>query len=647
MLAILAVGWLTTTASAQPAANPTLSLSYARDIRPIVQRHCFACHKADKQRGGIDFEQFDTDAKANAAIQLWQSALERVAANEMPPEGNPPVSPADREKITQWLKSIEPKKPDCNQIATDDTRNFYRGFVMSRRLTKTEYRNTVRDLFGIDLKAGESIPADGAGGVGFDTNGSSLFTSTIQLEKYLESADQVLNVLLPTANGESPKLPQGTTPEHVTAARNRLLIATPTAGKPPREAAIAILRPFLRRAFRRAIEPSEIERHLQPFDRAIARGDSFEAALKLTLKGVLISPHFLFLAEPEPEKAGVYRLGGFPLASRMSYFLWASMPDDELLALAESGKLLDEGVLRQQIRRMRHHPNAIGFAESFAVQWLGLASLGGSVRPDAKLFPEFDAKLAESMRQETILFVDAIFREDRSLTDLIDGNFTFVNERLAKLYGIPNITGEAMQRVTLTDRRRGGVLGQASVLTVTSFPIRTSPVLRGRWVLEELLGSHVPPPPPNVPELKPNEGGMTAKSLRERLELHRKQADCASCHNRMDPIGFGFENFDPIGRWREQDANVAIDSSGKLPSGESFRGPAELKRILLERRRGEFTRNLVRKCYGYAMGRELDPFDDCVINACIEAMEKGQHKPSQLIEMIILSYPFQHRFSKR
>ena len=279
-----------------------------------------------------------------------------------------------------------------------------------------------------------------------------------------------------------------------------MLIAAPGPVLTPYEAAYRIVARFAERAFRRPVVVAEVERLLTVFDRAQQRGDSFEAALKLPLKAVLISPHFLFLVEPEPEKDGVYELPDYPLASRLSYFLWASMPDDELLRLADEGKLRDEGVLREQVRRMLRDPRSHGLAESFTSQWLGLGALGETVRPDPQRFPEFDAALADAMRQEPIYFFDNLIREGRSLLELLNADYTFVNERLARHYGIEGVRGTAIQRPPLADKNRGGVLGMAGVLTVTSFPLRTSPVLRGKWVLEDLLGSRVPPPPPNAGE---------------------------------------------------------------------------------------------------------------------------------------------------
>lgn len=616
-------------AASRAEPKPAPQASYTRDIRPLIERHCFSCHGNARQKGGVNFEDIRSDGKAANGFELWAASAERVHAGEMPPEGAKPIPPAERDKLLAWLKAARPKKTDCNEVATDEKRHFNKGYVTSRRLTRTEYGNSLRDLLGYPVRVETLLPADGAGGEGFDTNGSTLFTSAVQFERMLEAADRALAPLLDTPNPPAP----------IRAARDRLIEGRPSID--------AVLKPFLRRAFRRAVSADEVARYRRPFDIATKRGDSFERALRLSLKAALISPHFLFLAEPEPKDAGVYKLAGFPLANRLSYFLWASSPDDELLNAAESGELdTPEGYLKQ-IRRMRLDPRSRGFAESFAVQWLGLSALGGSVRPDAKIFPEFDESLAADMREETVRFVDAVFRENRPLTELLDADYTFANGRLGKLYGLPDVSGPEFRRVSLAGRPRGGLTGHASVLTATSYPQRTSPVLRGRWVLEELLGGRVPPPPPDVPELKTEGKGVEGLSLRKQLELHRARADCAGCHSRMDPIGFGLETFDAIGRERTSDGKNPLDTSGKLPSGETFAGPAELRKLLVQKKRGDFLRNLTRKTLGYALGRELDQFDQCTIDETVKALEAGEPRPALLIERIATSYPFQHRYSKR
>jgi len=643
------------------AAEPT---SYEKDIQPFVKKYCGKCHSSDRESGGVDLQRFASQEKVLAELPLWEAAAARVTAQEMPPEGSPRPSTADRKKFVDWYRKLPKPKGDCENLATDVSQNFYRGYVMSRRITRLEYNNAVRDLLGIDLQPGRNLPADGAGGEGFDTNGDTLFTSAILTEKYLEAADLAIDPILgdgytgPGTGNTGAGGPGDTRPPateipnseipaaQLQAARKRLLSGTSGSKQSPREAARQTLTKYTRLAFRRPVTAAEIERLLALYDQVTARGESHAAGLRLAFKGILVSPHFLFLAEPEPEAQGITRLAPYPLATRLSMFLWSSIPDEELLQLAESGEIHDHAVLKQQVRRMLADPRSRALGENFAIQWLNLRALGQSVRPDPKQFPEFDDALVAAMKEETIRFFASVFQEDRSLLTLLDSDYTFVNESLAKLYGIDGVSGPELQRVSLTDRRRGGLLTQASVLTSTSYPLRTSPVLRGRWVLE-LLGSKVPPPPPDIPTLEetPVEVGGEVQTLRQRLEKHRSKPECSSCHSRMDPLGFGLENFDPMGRWREQESGQPVDASGKLPSGEKFSGPADLKKLLQKRQR-EFQKSLTRKMLGYALGRSLNKFDQCVVDETLKALDKDGHRASVLVEHIVLSYPFQHRFIK-
>lgn len=635
-LALFGVLGLPGTGSAQP--------NYEKEIYPLFQRFCHECHNPSKKRGGLDLASLKSPGDVAKNATMWPGLAERIQVHEMPPEGSKQPSNQDRKRMVDWAIAAGPKEQDnCNQLANDRTVRFYRGHVMSRRLTRGEYDNTIRDLIGLDLKPGTGFPTDGSGGVGFDTVGDALFTSTIHVEQYLDAAELVLDAVFKDGGGP---LGQKFSEKDRAVARKRLLVAEPDGQLPPREAAEKVLVEFARRAYRRPVQADELAKLLYLFDRAMERGDSWHQAIRLPLKGVLISPNFLFLVEPENEDDGVHPLPDFPLASRLSYFLWASMPDQELLHLAGQGKLQDKEVLRQQTRRMLKDPKARGFAEAFVMQWLDLRPLGETVRPDPERFPEFDDELAEAMRAEVVSLFQYVISEDRSLLDLIDPDYTFVNDRLAQLYGIPNVQGSELRKVQLTDKTRGGILAAAAPLTVTSYPLRTSPVLRGRWVLEEVLGSRVPPPPPNAGELPPDDKPTNGLTLRQQLEVHRKNPDCAACHARMDPLGFGLENFDPIGRWRTEAGGSEVDATGELPGGKKFNGPVELKKVVLERK-NEFARNLSRKMVGYALGRQLYKFDQCVVDEGVKALAKHDYKPSVLIEEIVLSYPFRHRFVKK
>lgn len=650
LCALGAVAW-----TAAAVAEPT----FEADIAPLVQSYCIECHNGDKARGDLDLERFTSMDMAIDAIALWQRAGKRVVAGEMPPKRQPQFSDDEKALFLNWIESLKVSETDCTAVASEESMNWYPGYVMSRRLNRHEYERTLRDLLGIPVEVADMFPADGAGGEGFDNNGNALFLSAIQIEKYLTAADLAVEAALPGTQHALPTagMPgrrravllnpreRGRARAHIDTSRV-IIPAIPGGKLSAREAARLALEEFARRAWRRPVTPEEIERLLTLYDEARERGARFEDAVKTTLKAALVSPHFLFLSEPEPELAGNYPLGDYPLASRLSYFLWSTMPDAELLELAHAGRLQDESVLRAQVLRMMADPKAAALGELFAMQWLEIAQLAESKRPDEARFPEFDDSLRDAMQAEAAMVFHRIVREDRSLLELIDADYTYANERLASLYGLEGVQGDHMQLVALNDPNRGGVTGMAAVLTATSHPLRTSPVLRGKWVLEQLLGDRVPPPPPDAGTLPEDDVHPDGLTFREQLELHRKNPDCASCHDRMDPLGFGLENFDPIGRWREDQAGQPIDVTGALPSGETFAGPHELKRVLMARK-DAFTRNLSRKMLGYALGRALTRLDECVIDDCMEALKEHEYRPSVLIAEIVVSHPFRHRFSGR
>jgi hypothetical protein len=605
-------------------------ISYEHDILPIVAEYCFGCHNAERANADLNLERFETQEMAASSLAIWQRSGRRIEHNEMPPRNRPQPSDEEKELLMAWIRALEPPALDCTMIASEESVNWFPGFVMSRRLNRHEYENTLRDLLGEPVSIAHMFPADGAGGEGFDNHGNALFLSAIQMEKYLEAADAVIERTLPGDGGRSEAW--------------KRLAPDPAEGMDTREAAAGVITAFAQRAWRRPIEDEERERMLALYDRAIERGDLHGEAIKLVFKAVIVSPHFLFLAEPQPREQGDYQLGDYPLASRLSYFLWSSMPDDELFALAEAGSLANDEEIERQVRRMLLDPKAQALGEFFVSQWLGITPLGGTIKPDPNRFPEFDDALAASMHREPALFFTHIVQEDRSLLELLDSDYSFVDERLAALYGLDGVTGEEMRLVHFEDDARGGVLGMAAILTTTSHPLRTSPVLRGKFVLEQLLGDRVPPPPPDAGTLPEDDEHHDGLSLREALELHRQKPECAACHERMDPLGFGLENFDPIGRWRVEQAGLPIDTAGELPTGESFSGPAELKELLLART-DAFTRNFTRKMLGYALGRSLTRYDDCVIDDALAAMEENGWRPSELFTGIALSYPFRHRYS--
>jgi hypothetical protein len=414
-----------------------------------------------------------------------------------------------------------------------------------------------------------------------------------------------------------------------------------------RDGARKILDRFAVRAFRRPLAPGESDRLLALYDDARKKGKGFVAAVRQGLWSILVSPHFLFRVERDTadrDEAGSVRLTDWELASRLSYFLWSTMPDGPLLDLAARGKLRDPAVLKEQARRMVADPRSRALVDNFAGQWLGLRKLE-TIQPDHGLFPGFNETLRRAMIEEPSVFFERLLRDDRSILELVDADYTYLNEPLAKHYGIKDVKGDAMRRVELKDPNRGGVLTMAGILTLTSHPTRTSAVKRGKWILDEILGAPPPPPPPNVPEL--NEASKDrpdakALSLRQRLELHRADPQCFGCHRRMDTLGLGMENFDPIGRWRDNENGKRIDVAGVLPAGEKFSTPGQLKKLLAGCK-DDFARAITGKMLVFALGRSLERGDRREIKRMVESLRRNEYRFSTLIEEVVTSYPFRHR----
>jgi hypothetical protein len=439
--------------------------------------------------------------------------------------------------------------------------------------------------------------------------------------------------------------PFGATGPGDTPSRRRIFPERPTSPADEEPCAKRILAALMRRAYRRPVADADVNRVL-PLYRDARKGGDFDAGIEAALSAVLVSREFLFRVERDPPGVvpkTAYRVSDLGLASRLSFFLWSSIPDDELLGLAASGDLRKPGVLARQTRRMLADPRARSLVTNFAAQWLHLRNLD-SITPDARLFPDFDDNLRQAMRHETELLFEEVVREDRSVLALLKSDHTYLNERLAKHYGIPHVYGPRFRRVALEPgSERGGLLRHASVLTVTSYATRTSPVLRGKWVLENLLGTPPPPPPPNVPALADN---SVAASLpvRERLEQHRANAACAGCHNLIDPAGFALENFDAVGRWRTTEEGQPVDAAGGLPDGTTFTGAAGLEAALLKRPE-LFVGTLTEKLLTFALGRGIEPTDGPAVREVVRTARAADYRFSALIEAIVTSPPFQMRAS--
>jgi mono/diheme cytochrome c family protein len=600
---------------AAPPAKP----DFARDVAPLVKRSCGRCHGPTKPRGGVSLTAFTDEASVLKKRSVWEQVGDNLRSGDMPPPGRPRPSAAELETINGWLDAVV-YQMDCNGGLKDP------GRVTMRRLNRAEYNNTIRDLVGIDFQPANDFPQDDVG-YGFDNIGDVLSLPPLLMEKYLTAAEKIVEKAF-----ASPE------------ARKRIFIVM-TQNE---ESARQIVQRFASRAYRRPVSPDEAGRLLRFVEMAQKNGDSFETGIGLALQAVLVSPRFLFRIEydrrPDDERA-VHAVNEYELATRLSYFLWSSTPDDPLFELAKKKKLREPNVLEEQVRRMLKDARSRALVDNFAGQWLQLRNLK-DFKPDPDLFPRFDEKLRSAMLKETELFVENVIREDRSILDFIDADYTFVNERLAKHYGLSSVKGEEFRRISLTGTPRGGILTQAAVLCVTSNPTRTSPVKRGKWILENILGTPQSPPPAGVEELKDDKEAELSGSLRQRMEQHRANPNCATCHQRMDPLGFGFENFDAIGAWRTHEGKHSIDPSGTLPGGQSFKGPVEL-RAILKTRQEAFARCLTEKMLTYALGRGVERYDRCTIEASAKLAGKDNYKFSSLVLEIVKSDPFQKRRGKK
>jgi cytochrome c553 len=591
--------------------------SFDEGVAPFVKTYCVKCHGVKRQKGGLNYEVALKNPGISASRQQWLQAMANVKAHDMPPDDEDKLpSDEERRQFLEWIQQIKylsPKDP---------------GAFVIRRLTKTELGNTLHDLYGVDRSVVAELP-DEVSGEGFLNTFSPL-----QSEILLSIANEVLTRIYS---------PRGAPP---TEMQHPLFGDPPTPGSDPREAARKVARSLARDAFRRPPSEQELEVLLNVYDLARQSKLNHHAALGLMLKAVLVSPQFLFITPAKELTKGsrIVPLDDHQLASRLSYFLWATTPDAELSSLADSGKLHEPAILRTQVKRLLEHERAQALFDGFGSQWLGLEDLKNQTF-DGKKYPLMTGAMRTAMIEEARLFFGSIIRDNQSVVRFVDSDYTFLNESLAILYGLEeNVRGPEMRRVALSNPNRGGILGMPAVLATTSFPNRTSPVKRGVWVLEQVLGEHVPPAPPNVPTLeKQDRKKIAGLTLRQRTDLHQTSAACANCHKLLDPIGFGLENFDAIGRWRDHDdSGGAIDASGVLPGGESFRTPQELKTIIASRK-ADLARNLTERLLGYALGRTLEGYDEIVVDEMMESIAKDDYRMHTIITSIVTSYPFTQR----
>ena len=612
------------------APNPTASSREILESNPkktseyrefeFIKRYCLECHSGKKPKASLDLSRFDSMDKILSEALLWDDILIRLSQGDMPPKEADLPTLNERSEFLNWVESSL-QKAACQS-------GPHAGPAVLRRLNRAEYSASVRDLLDIHFDAGEALPSDGSGGEGSDNASETLFISPIHAEKYMDAA----RVAVEYAFADPRSL-------------RRFLVAEPDEKTSPEVAARRVIEDFLPRAFRRSIPESEILEYLALFHAAYKADPSFMVAIRLTLQAVLISPKFLFIAEEPNFDSKPHKVTDHELASRLSYFLWGSLPDDELLKAADEGNLSDSRILQEQFKRMLGSQNSRkvrNFSQNFVEQWLGTRALGREFKPD-KSIRGYDSELEGGMKYEPVFFFHEILTENRSLLDLLKADYTYVNRRLARHYRIKGEFREQPKRVQLTDEnRRGGLLSMAAVLAVSSYPHRTSPVLRGKWILETILGDPPPPPPPNVPELEESASRVSSESLRQRLELHRQNVACAQCHDRIDPLGFGLENYGVLGRWRDKYEGHTVDARGALPDGTTFSGPAELKLALLGRK-DQFVRHLTKKMLGYALGRGLTYYDYCAVNSIVDKLRANDYKSHHLLFGIIQSVPFRFK----
>jgi hypothetical protein len=726
--------------------------AFRAQLAPLLRTYCYDCHGPGSE---VELEKYRTAAEIKKDRGVWVRAMAQVRLGTMPPEDGETLAAETRNQLLALLDGL------VNSV--DCVSNPNAGKVALRRLNRAEYRNTVRDLTGVDYEASEGFPGDDVG-YGFDNIGDVLSMPPLLIEKYLDAAEVITGEAIYTPppsrvfevdqdpskligaskygagsgrvtlsshgtvalecdvpftatytvtiaasgdqGGDEPvkmrvdsgrlrkviEVPKETVEDfelrlrlvrgtrrveisfindyyvpkkadrnlhlhHVNlrgvekralitadakipASHQKLIFVTPGGKVSPDQASAEILGRFASRAFRRPASSQEVERLVELAAQVRADSGRFEEGIQVAIQAVLVSPHFLFKVEtPKAVDAQgkMPLVTQYELATRISYFLWSSMPDDELLLLAHRGQLREPARLLDKIARMLRDPRANRFVKNFAGQWLQLRNLD-QVRPDARKFDVFNDEIRELMRRETLTFFAGVMRGNLPVTTLLDGQFTYLNEQLAKFYGVAGVQGPAFRRVSLEGTPRGGLLTQASILTVTSDPTRTSPVKRGKWILENLLNTPPPPAPPNVPEL---EKARLTGTLRERMEQHRANPACAACHNMMDPLGFALENYDAVGLWRDREGGEEIDASGKLPDGTKFRGVGELREMLVTERKDQFTRCLAEKLLIYAIGRGTEYYDKCAVDQIVLEAQQHDYKFAYLIAGIINSDPFQ------
>lgn len=622
---------------------------YANTIRDLLGVHFQANEEFPPDDSGYGFDNIgDVLTVSPALMQKYLAAAEKIASRAI---GADPLP-----KPGLFSKRSKIRRVDASTIQFTDQIEFDADYIVRALISghRGAKGQPVTLVISVDGKPLKTATVDTAL-TKVTIQGGATQRVTEEVRLFLQAGPHQFRAQfvnddfvkdLPPANRlnpgrniypESMELAGPFPPKEDRPSRSKILVCDPASGT---ACLTSILTPLAHRAYRRPVTKAEIAQLVQVAERARAAEYTPGQSLQFAITAMLVSPQFLFRIEHDPKPGQVARLSDIELASRLSYFLWSSMPDDELLREAEAGRLHRPATLDAQTKRMLADPKSSALAENFAGQWLELRSLDAA-KPDPKKFPAWGPELKDAMRTETRMFFEAVMRENRPVSDFIDAKYTFLNELLAKHYGIEGVTGPEFRRVELTSDQRGGVITQASVLTVSSYPTRTSVVLRGKYLLENILGSPPPPPPADVPALDEAAVG-SSRSLRQQMEVHRSNAVCASCHSRMDVLGFGLENYDAIGQWRVQDGKFPVDSSGTFPNGQAFSTPAEMK-ALLQSNLPDFTHVLAEKMLTYALGRGVERYDRLAIRDIERKTSESGYRFQTLIAGIIHSLPFQAR----
>lgn len=595
-------------------------LNFGDDVVPLLKSACFECHNRESAAGDLDLQSLISRQPLVVNRSRWVNVIAQLQNRSMPPADEAQPQEAGRRQLVAYLSHAIHN--------FDYTTVRQPGFEPARRLTDEEYNNTVRDLFGVDLRPADSFPGDLTASSGFDNSANSLFIQPVTMERYVGAAEEIVRRALPEKR---------TTPEH-----DHVYQRIFGDGDGDIEEPVAVIGRFAARAYRRAVTPQDIQALTGYYRQQRASGLSYAAAVREVIQVVLASPSFLIRTEADRNTDEPHFVDNYELASRLSYFLWASMPDDELIHVARRGSdvFRDRDVLQAQIDRMLADERAKTLGSSFASQWLGFNDLG-RVRPGPIDNPWCTDTLIASMKDESALFFWSLVRDNAPIEQLLTADYTYLNAELAKHYELKSIAGDELRPVSLAGTPRGGILGQGSILAVTSFPGRTSPVLRGQWILAELLGTPPPPPPPNVSEFNAELVENRKLSAKQKLELHRRNPNCYACHSQIDPLGFSLAEFDWFGRHRPQSRGRKADTRAQLPDGTEFEGLDGLRKVLIERRLNDLVTQITRKMLSYALGRQLEYYDEATVQEIVAAVQADGRKLQTLIREIVHSDTFQ------